>query len=272
MTSPEELNVAVLRIEGTNCEDEAAAAFSQLGCNTEQVHLKQLLAEAQPHRQLADYDALFIPGVFSAGDYVRAGAIFAARLRAGLHAPLDEYINSGSPVLGVCNGFQILVETGALPGTSDGLSEGPQAVLHTNDSDRFECRTVMLRVEGNGDSPFTSHYKPGQVIAVPNAHAEGKLQLPAARLNALEQSGQVAFRYCDPEGKTGAGYPWNPNGAPGDIAGITNPRGNVLGMMPHPERVFHGWQHSDWPGNGRDPAGPGDGRLLFEGVVRHLCR
>tara|TARA_B100001105_G_C22296478_1_gene401886 strand:- start:418 stop:942 length:525 start_codon:yes stop_codon:yes gene_type:complete len=174
--------------------------------------------------------------------------------------------------LGVCNGFQILVETGALPGTPDGLSEGPQAVLHTNDSDRFECRTVMLRVEGNGDSPFTSHYEPGQVIAVPNAHAEGKLQLPEARLNALEQSGQVAFRYCDPEGKTSAGYPWNPNGAPGDIAGITNPRGNVLGMMPHPERVFHGWQHSDWPSSGRDPAGPGDGRLLFEGVVRHLCR
>jgi len=272
MTSPQELNVAVLRIEGTNCEDEAAAAFSQLGCNTEQVHLKQLLAEAQPHRQLADYDALFIPGGFSAGDYVRAGAIFAARLRAGLHAPLDEYINSGAPVLGVCNGFQILVETGALPGTPDGLSEGPQAVLHTNDSDRFECRTVMLRVEGNGDSPFTSHYEPGQVIAVPNAHAEGKLQLPEARLNALEQSGQVAFRYCDTEGKTSAGYPWNPNGAPGDIAGITNPRGNVLGMMPHPERVFHGWQHSDWPSSGRDPAGPGDGRLLFEGVVRHLCR
>ena len=272
MTSPQELNVAVLRIEGTNCEDEAAAAFSQLGCNTEQVHLKQLLAEAQPHRQLADYDALFIPGGFSAGDYVRAGAIFAARLRAGLHAPLDEYINSGAPVLGVCNGFQVLVETGALPGTPDGLSEGPQAVLHTNDSDRFECRTVMLRVEGNGDSPFTSHYEPGQVIAVPNAHAEGKLQLPEARLNALEQSGQVAFRYCDPEGKTSAGYPWNPIGAPGDIAGITNPRGNVLGMMPHPERVFHGWQHSDWPSSGRDPAGPGDGRLLFEGVVRHLCR
>ncbi|MCH2440706.1 MAG: phosphoribosylformylglycinamidine synthase subunit PurQ, partial [Candidatus Poseidoniia archaeon] len=139
-------------------------------------------------------------------------------------------------------------------------------------SDRFECRTVMLRVEGNGQSPFTSHYEPGQVIAVPNAHAEGKLQLPDGRLNALEQSGQVAFRYCDPEGNTGAGYPWNPNGAPGDIAGITNPRGNVLGMMPHPERVFHGWQHSDWASNGRDPAGPGDGRLLFEGVVRHLCR
>ncbi|MEC8949103.1 MAG: phosphoribosylformylglycinamidine synthase subunit PurQ, partial [Candidatus Thermoplasmatota archaeon] len=102
MTSPQELNVAVLRIEGTNCEDEAAAAFSQLGCNTEQVHLKQLLAKAKPHRQLADYDALFIPGGFSAGDYVRAGAIFAARLRAGLHASLDDYINSGAPVLGVC--------------------------------------------------------------------------------------------------------------------------------------------------------------------------
>ena len=272
MTSPQELNIAVLRIEGTNCEDEAAAAFSQLGCNAEQVHLKQLLGEAKPHRKLADYDALFLPGGFSAGDYVRAGAIFAARLRAGLRDSLNEYINSGAPVLGVCNGFQILVETGALPGTPDGLSEGPEAVLHTNDSNRFEARTVMLKVEGNGDSPFTSRYARGQVIAIPNAHAEGKLQLPDDQLAVLEQSGQVAFRYCDPEGNTGAGYPWNPNGAPGNIAGITNPRGNVLGMMPHPERVFHGWQHSDWASNGRNPDGPGDGRPLFEGVIKHLCR
>ena len=114
----------------------------------------------------------------------------------------------------------------------------------------------MLRVEGNGQSPFTSHYEPGQVIAVPNAHAEGKLQLPDGRLNALEQSGQVAFRYCDPEGNTGAGYPWNPNGAPGDIAGITNPRGNVLGMMPHPERCCEAL------------VGGEDGRYIFESLLK----
>ncbi len=271
--SPEETTVCVLRIEGTNCEDESAAAFAALGCRAEQVHLKQLLGEVPgEERRLADYDALFIPGGFSAGDYVRAGAILAARMRAGLRAQLDEYINEGRPVLGVCNGFQVLVELGALPGTADGLSEHAEAVLHTNDSSRFECRPTLLRVEPGARTLFTAHYEPEQVVAIPSAHAEGKLLLPDGRLAELEANGQVAFRFCDPAGDIGAGYPWNPNGAPGNVAGITNPRGNVLGMMPHPERAFHSWQHADWGSTDRDPEGAGDGRPLFTAVVDFLCR
>ena len=91
-------------------------------------------------------------------------------------------------------------------------------------------------------------------------------------LNEIENNNQVAFRYCNSEGSLDSGYPWNPNGAPNDIAGITNSRGNVLGMMPHPERVFHGWQHTDWTSSGKKPDGPGDGRALFEGVVEFLCK
>ena len=109
-------------------------------------------------------------------------------------------------------------------------------------------------------------------MAIPNAHAEGKLILDKDKLTEIESNNQVAFRYCNSEGSLEAGYPWNPNGAPNDIAGITNSRGNVLGMMPHPERVFHGWQHTDWTSTGKNPEGPGDGRALFEGVVEFLCK
>ena len=274
MPDPSEINVGVIRIEGTNCEDESAAAFSSLGCNAEKIHLKQLLGDVEKskRRNLMDYDALYFPGGFSSGDYVRAGAIFASRVKSGLQSQVDEYINEGRPVLGVCNGFQILVEMGALPGTKSGTSAIPDAVLHTNDSSRFEARHVHLRVESNSQSFFTKNYETNQVLSIPNAHAEGKLMMSQEKFEELDKNNQIAFRYCSPEGELNPGYPWNPNGVAHDIAGITNPKGNVLGMMPHPERVFHGWQHTDWTSSGINPEGPGDGRPLFQGVVDFLCQ
>ena len=274
MPDPSEINVGVVRIEGTNCEDESAAAFSSLGCNAEKIHLKQLLGDVEKSkcRNLMDYDALYFPGGFSSGDYVRAGAIFASRVKSGLQSQVDEYINEGRPVLGVCNGFQILVEMGALPGTKSGTSAIPDAVLHTNDSSRFEARHVHLRVESNSQSLFTKNYEANQVLSIPNAHAEGKLMMSQEKFEELDKNNQIAFKYCSPEGELNPGYPWNPNGVAHDIAGITNPKGNVLGMMPHPERVFHGWQHTDWTSSGMNPDGPGDGRPLFQGVVDFLCQ
>ena len=274
MPDPSEIRVGVIRIEGTNCEDESAAAFSSLGCNVEKVHLKQLLGDVEKSncRNLMDYDALYFPGGFSSGDYIRAGAIFASRVKSGLKSQVDEYINKGKPVLGVCNGFQILVEMGALPGTDSGTTEFPNAVLHTNDSSRFEARHVHLRVESKSQSFFTKNYDTNQVLSVPNAHAEGKLMMDQSQFEELEKNNQIAFRYCDKEGQLNPGYPWNPNGVAHDIAGITNSKGNVLGMMPHPERVFHGWQHTDWTSSGMNPDGPGHGRPLFEGVVDFLCQ
>ena len=274
MPDPSEINVGVVRIEGTNCEDESAAAFSSLGCNSEKIHLKQLLGDVEKSkcRNLMDYDALYFPGGFSSGDYVRAGAIFASRVKSGLQSQVDEYINEGRPVLGVCNGFQILVEMGALPGTKSGTSAIPDAVLHTNDSSRFEARHVHLRVESNSQSLFTKNYETNQILSIPNAHAEGKLMMSQEKFEELDKNNQIAFRYCSPEGELNPGYPWNPNGVAHDIAGITNPKGNVLGMMPHPERVFHGWQHTDWTSSGMNPEGPGDGRPLFQGVVDFLCQ
>ena len=274
MPDPSEIRVGVIRIEGTNCEDESAAAFSSLGCDVEKVHLKQLLGDVEKSncRNLMDYDALYFPGGFSSGDYIRAGAIFASRVKSGLKSQVDEYINEGRPVLGVCNGFQILVEMGALPGTDSGTTEAPNAVLHTNDSNRFEARHVHLRVESKSQSFFTKNYDTNQVLSVPNAHAEGKLMMDKSQFEELEKNNQIAFRYCDKDGQLNPGYPWNPNGVAHDIAGITNPKGNVLGMMPHPERVFHGWQHTDWTSSGMNPDGPGHGRPLFEGVVDFLCQ
>ena len=132
MPDPSDIRVGVIRIEGTNCEDESAAAFSSLGCNTEKIHLKQLLGDVEKSkcRNLMDYDALYFPGGFSSGDYVRAGAIFASRVKSGLQTQVDEYINEGRPVLGVCNGFQILVELGALPGQESGTTIVPVSYTH----------------------------------------------------------------------------------------------------------------------------------------------
>ena len=165
MPDPSDIRVGVIRIEGTNCEDESAAAFSSLGCNTEKIHLKQLLGDVEKSkcRNLMDYDALYFPGGFSSGDYVRAGAIFASRVKSGLQTQVDEYINEGRPVLGGCNGFQILVELGALPGQESGTTIVPDAVLHTNDSNRFEARHVHLRVESNSQSFFTKNYETNPV-------------------------------------------------------------------------------------------------------------
>lgn len=274
---PSDLKVCVLLIEGTNCETESAASFAALGCQTELVHLKQVLKEVAEarHRNLLDYDLLFFPGGFSAGDYIRAGTIFAARSRAGLLKDLSTFIEEGRPVLGVCNGFQVLVELGALPGLDGPISEAPQAILNTNDSARYECRPVLLRYPGSSPCLYTRKLEAGQTLTMPAAHAEGKLLFPAEfadeTYKKLFEGGQVVFQYVDQQGNTEAGYPWNPNGAPHNIAGLCNPKGNVLGLMPHPERAFHRWQHSDWTSSGTDPEGPGDGRTLFESVVEWMC-
>lgn len=275
---PSDIKVCSLLIEGTNCEDESAASFEALGCQSEKVHLKQLLGEVanSKNRNLLDYDLLFMPGGFSAGDYIRAGAIFSARAKAGLYEDLAIFIDDCRPVLGVCNGFQVLVEMGALPGLSGPLSETPEAILNTNDSAKYECRPVHLRYRGDSPCYFTGQLETGKTLTMPAAHAEGKLMFPAEEAEATYQTlfknGQVVFQYVDPSGDTEADYPWNPNGAPHNVAALCNPKGNVLGLMPHPERAFHRWQHSDWTHSGDDPDGPGDGRVLFESVVEKLCQ
>lgn len=261
-----DIRVCVLRIEGTNGEDEMYDAFRLVGASPEKVHLKQLTGHAPSgmRRELEDYDVLVIPGGFSAGDYVRAGAIFAARIRSDIGPGLKSFVESERPVLGVCNGFQVLVELGLLPAAGGTMTSSPTAALFTNDSARFECRPTLLRNDSRGKCVFTSSIKKGEVMMIPSAHAEGKLMgLDARSVERLEENDQIVFRYVSPDGD--AAYPWNPNGSPSDIAGICNPAGNVLGMMPHPERAVTRFNHPDWT-RGYEKE-DGDGIRIFRSVI-----
>lgn len=264
----EDIKVAVLRIEGTNCEEESYRAWKSLGARSEKVHLKQLLGEdvtPEEKRELQDYHILMIPGGFSAGDYIRAGAIFGARMKSGLREELIKFVEAGKPILGVCNGFQVLVEMGFLPALDKTVSDIPEAILTTNDSNRFECRPSLLRVEDNSDCVFTRKYKKGETVLFPSAHAEGKFMVE--RPEILDDI-KVVFRYTTPYGDDPE-YPWNPNGSIDDIAGVCNARGNVLGLMPHPERVFHGLTDPEWTRKGLDNC-RGDGRLIFESALEYV--
>jgi len=194
------------------------------------------------HHESADltsrFDCIVLPGGFSYGDYLRPGAI--ARFSPIMPA-IEEFAARGRPVIGICNGFQILCEAGLLPGA-----------LMRNSHLQFRCQWTHLRTE-KGNTPFTGSCRPGQVLRVPISHGEGNYYADGATLQELEEGGQVAFRYCTPDGDPSPES--NPNGAANNIAGIVNRRGNVLGMMPHPERCCE------------DLMGGTDGRLIFESII-----
>ena len=267
---------AVVRIEGTNSEDESAACMREVGADAEILHLKQLLGDdvtAAEKRDLMDYDGLWIAGGFSAGDYIRAGAILAARMKSRLGDELKAFVQEGRPVLGICNGFQILVELGLLPDMDGvGMTDVPTAALHLNDSGHYECRPSLLRHVNRGTCQFTRDIPQGEVRTIISSHAEGKfLMADEAAYQRLLDQDQVVFTYTDPDGSDDPAYPWSPNGAAHAIAGVCNPEGNVLGMMPHPERVFWRHNHPDWTRTGLDAGlgfDVGDGRAILEGIVR----
>ncbi|MCI4349040.1 MAG: phosphoribosylformylglycinamidine synthase I [Thermoplasmata archaeon] len=270
-----DLSVAILSIEGTNCDAELETAMRTLGARAEIVHLKQFEhrdVEPALYRTLRDYHLLLFPGGFSGGDYVRAGAIFAARVRAAIGPELEAFIQSGRTVGGICNGFQILTELGLLPGRRGGRLGSPDAALMSNDSGHYECRPTFVAWTGGGFGPLRA-LAPGTRFLFPSGHAEGKLVLggpPGERRAELEASGQILFRWVAPDGSP-ATYPWNPNGSEGNIAGLTNPEGNVFGLMPHPERAFFRAQAPDWTRTG-GADGPGDGQRFLDAVLRHAER
>lgn len=264
----EEIRVAVLRIEGTNCEDETVNAFRSFGVEAEAVHLKQFYSDMirfEDQRSIFDYQCLVFPGGFSAGDYVRAGAIFSARVKSVLKKDLEEFIKAGYPILGICNGFQILVELGALPGFDEDkpISETPQMALAINDSGRFECRPSLLKKESS-KCIFTKKLSK-EIVQIPVAHAEGKVVFQKDKeeefVKMLKENEQIVFRYVDEKGNY-AGYPWNPNGSYYNIAGICNILYNVFGLMPHPERVFFDYRRNSYS----------DGYYIFESVIEYLER
>ena len=207
------MKVAVITFPGSNCDYDVYKAAQQVGAEATFVWHRE--------RGLDGYDAVLLPGGFSYGDYLRAGAI--ARMSPVMEDVID-FVRKGAPVVGICNGFQILCEAGLLPGA-----------LVRNASLLFSGKYVRLRVE-RADTHFTSQYQPGQILRVPIAHGEGNYEADEATLERLEGEGHVVFRYVDAAGD--AVDAANPNGSWHNIAGIINDNGNVLGMMPHPERAM----------------------------------
>ncbi|MFC1982096.1 phosphoribosylformylglycinamidine synthase I [Chloroflexota bacterium] len=243
----------VLRAPGTNCDSETVFAFQQAGAEVSLVHVNQLIR----HRErLADYQIVVFPGGFTYGDDVAAGKVLANELRLKLGEDIRKFIDDGKLVMGICNGFQVLVKAGILPEISaDGL---PESTLTANDSGKFECRWVYLRVNEHSPCVFTRGM---ESLYLPVAHAEGKFVALGDDLSGLN----VALYYTDEKGNTGAGYPCNPNGSVGDIAGICDESGRIFGLMPHPERYIRGTQHPQWTRQGARQFG--DGFRIFLNAV-----
>lgn len=230
------MRAVVVTFPGSNCDYDCQQVLSKVvGVDTRYVWHRD--------RELGDADLVVLPGGFSYGDYLRAGAI--ARFSPIVDAVV-RFAERGGVVLGICNGFQILCEAGLLPGA-----------LRRNDSLKFRSHDVHVRVE-NTDTAFTRAYASGQVLRIPIAHAEGNFIADPATLERLEADRRVIFRYTTREGARGMGG--NPNGSAHDIAGIMNAAGNVLGLMPHPERAAEG------------VLGSTDGLGVFESLVGHFAR
>ncbi|MGB2806750.1 MAG: phosphoribosylformylglycinamidine synthase I [Sedimentisphaerales bacterium] len=250
----------VLRAAGINCDMETEDALEMAGAEAQRVHINRMIEDKSA---LEKCQILVFPGGFSYGDDVAAGKILANQIVHHLYDPVQKFIESGKLVLGICNGFQVLVKAGILPG--DGQTSRQDTVTITyNDSNKFEDRWVYL-------APQTEKcifIEPGRQIYLPIAHAEGKIVTKdEAALETLKSEGYVAFKYVDEDGEEGP-YPVNPNGSVDSIAGLTDTTGRVLGLMPHPERHVRPTQHPHWT-RLKDRT-DGDGMTIFNNAVKYI--
>ncbi len=254
MTQP---HAIVLRAPGTNCDEEAAHALDRAGALAETWHINQII---ESPAALDQFQILVIPGGFSYGDDLGAGRIFATRMATTLGEALRRFHDRGGLVLGICNGFQVLVRSGLLPGGSSAAT-----TLAANESGRFEDRWVTL-LPRPGLSPFVTFSEP---IELPVAHGEGRfLMSDTAAATTLERSGQVVLQYGGPDSRPTQDYPANPNGSALAVAGLCDPTGRIFGLMPHPERFITPWHHPRWTRRPNSAQTPGDGLRIFEGAVQ----
>ncbi|MCX5700661.1 MAG: phosphoribosylformylglycinamidine synthase I [Candidatus Omnitrophica bacterium] len=250
--------VCVVRTAGTNCDKETAFAFSKVGASSELVHINNLV---KGKVALTDYQILVFSGGFSYGDDIASGKIFANELKCKLSEALKKFIQDGKIIIGICNGFQILVKSGLLPGNKE-LSQ--EASLIINDSGKFEDRWVYLKK--NGKCIWTKNLS--EIIYLPVAHGEGKFIVKDRKtLQSLKINKQIVFQYCNEKGEL-IGYPDNPNGSVENIAGISDSTGRILGLMPHPERHVSSQQHPRWSSSGKKFAG--EGLAIFSNGVEHI--
>lgn len=233
--------VCVLRTDGTNCDRETKHTFELVGAEADIVHINSLIKKYDPAENrevnLKAYDILAIPGGFSYGDYIAAGRILASDLEHFLGNEINNFVKDGKPIIGICNGFQVLVKYGLLPQANGEITQ--EATLTYNDRKKFECRWVHLIKPKNNEKRNNDKCiwtKGIEAIDLPVAHGEGKFVAKQDLIDRLFEENLVVFQYADLEGKPTMDYPENPNGSISSIAGICDPSGRIFGLMPHPER------------------------------------
>ena len=241
--------VAVLFGFGINCDHETKAVFEMVGAQAERIHVNRFVSG---DADLSMYDILAVPGGFSFGDHLGSGRLLGNRMRFAMRESLMSFVNAGKPIIGICNGFQVLVKTGLLPGPETGRSPDflQRGSLTLNDSGLYEARWVTLEIDPESPCIWTK----GMVrIECPVRHGEGKYVMPSSEdLDRLSEHHQLTVRYVDPSTPVGAGitdeplpYPLSPNGSMRNIAGICDASGLVFGLMPHPEAIYARWLHPE---------------------------
>lgn len=262
--------VCVLRAPGTNCDHETAFAFEQKGAVADRLHLFRLLEQPE---LLQNYQILCIPGGFSYGDDVGSGVVFAKQLQHHLADVLGNFLQRDTLVLGICNGFQVLLKSGILPGGAAGLAQAAkneaEATLTWNENGRYTDLWVTLKV-ASSKNVFLQGI---ETLPCPIAHGEGRLVVrDPAIIETWTQNGQLALQYVDPARSVASNeilaYPHNPNGSVANIAGLGDETGRVLGLMPHPERFLFATQHPQWTRLGL--SGEGDGFKVFQNAVEYF--
>jgi phosphoribosylformylglycinamidine synthase subunit PurQ / glutaminase len=250
----------VLRAPGTNCDMEAAFAFEKAGAEVSMVHIGELIRR---EKKLEDYRIMALPGGFTYGDDLGSGKVIANEISLKLGDDVKRFVENGGLIIGICNGFQILVKSGILPDPVS-LNTRQEVTLTNNDSGRFECRWIYLMVNPKSKCIFT---KGIERMYLPVAHGEGKFVADDRILATLD----IAVYYTDEKGNTSMQYPDNPNGSLNSIAGICDSSGHIFGLMPHPERHIKNSQHPRW--TGEDGKKQGDGFRIFQNAVewvKHL--
>ena len=267
--------VCILRTDGTNCDEELFYAFEKFGAAPEMIHVNQLRNKS---KKLSSFQILALPGGFSYGDDVASGKILAVELISFLKSELQNFIAKKGLILGICNGFQTLVRTGLLPFNNFGKMD---VTLAGNDSGHFECRWVKLKVEKSkcaflNPLSFTSEVKLSRrqentsevnthVLELAVNHGEGKFYSEPKTIQKIEDESLVTFRYVDESGQPTNTYPQNPNGSLNAIAGVCDPSGRILGLMPHPEKFVDITQYPNWR---REKITKPHGAFIFEELIK----
>lgn len=250
--------VCILKSDGTNCDVELAYAFDKFSAKCELVHVNQLRDKS---KKIKDFQILALPGGFSYGDDIASGKVLAIELVSFLKEELQNFVDKKGIVVGICNGFQTLIRTGLLPFNHLGEMD---ATLAQNSSGHFECRWVKIKIE-ESKAVFLKPYV-GQIIDIAINHGEGRFFAPETTIRKIEEQNLIFCRYTDEKGQQSQKYPVNPNGAIHAIAGVCDPTGRILGLMPHPEKIIEPTQHPNWRRNNISVKGG----FIFEGIVNFV--